>query len=472
MTLPRREIESASGWGVVVLSEAVAGAIGFVVLIHMARVLGPASFSNVEYAGVFAGLMLVWVRGGVESIAHREAARRPSLIAPLSEALALVKIGLAAAGFGVIAIFATISDRSRLPIVLASGLILVPSALSLDVGPRALGRFRLLAMIQVVRTLALAGLVWLLVAGPTDGAIAAGCVVAAETASMLVFGFIHVARNGWPRVRPRWRAARAIASRGAVASLGRFGRVFLYAADLVILGTFWSEADLGPYAASRRVVFALVAVALAVPAAVAPPLASLWAKGRDEFRDRLSRITTSLMGPALAASFGLVLTARGWMAFLFGSEYERGWPSLALIAARLPVLLLAAMSGAALVAIRRERESARIVATACALAIVAVPLSAWQFGPMGAAWAMIAIEGVGAGLGWSSLRRFGAGPSRPIVEPTDLVAVAAMSGVVVACASLPVWVTSTLGASTFGIVRAITSGWFASRGLAPSEAAR
>ena len=90
--------------------------------------------------------MLVVVRGGVETIAHREAARRPRLIAPIAEALLLVKLALATVGVAAMACVSFFDDRA--PVVIAGILILIPSAMCLDVGPRALGEFSILAAAQ------------------------------------------------------------------------------------------------------------------------------------------------------------------------------------------------------------------------------------------------------------------------------------------------------------------------------------
>ena len=56
-------------------------------MVHLARRLGPASFARVEYAAAVAAWLLVVVRGGVDVIVYREAARRPRLVRPLTEVL-------------------------------------------------------------------------------------------------------------------------------------------------------------------------------------------------------------------------------------------------------------------------------------------------------------------------------------------------------------------------------------------------
>ena len=89
-------------------AEVFSATVGFGVMIRAARLLGPESFSTVEFAGAVAGLALVVVRGGVETIAHREAACRPRLVAPISEALLLVKLTLAVFTLAIVACLALV----------------------------------------------------------------------------------------------------------------------------------------------------------------------------------------------------------------------------------------------------------------------------------------------------------------------------------------------------------------------------
>src|SRR5262249_20894643 len=149
-----------------------------------------------------------------------------------------------------------------------------------DVGLRATGRLRWLALAQTFRAAGYALVVLGLVRGSADTIAAAGCLVAAEVLGSLVPLVIHTREHGWPRPRLRRRAALVLARRGLIAGLIRFGRVSLYGADLLVLG-WWagSEFEVGTYAAARRLVFGLVALGLVVPASVAPLIARGWAAG-------------------------------------------------------------------------------------------------------------------------------------------------------------------------------------------------
>ncbi len=402
-------VASPSGVSWLLVSEIGSGALGFAATIHLARRLGPLAFGRVEFAAAVAAWLLVIVRSGVEQIVYREAARRPRLIGPLTDVLLGLKGAGAALGFGCVALVSGLFGAGQGGLILLAGLILGPSALVADVGPRATGRLGVLALAQTVRTLGLAVLVWGLVGGPGDAPWAASCAVGAELTGALVLLGWHTARFGRPTPRYRRRVWVVLAHRGALASAIRFGRVSLYGADLLCLG-FWERGEVGPYAAARRVVFAAVALGLVLPASYGPLIGRAWAAGSDTARDVLGACLRRLAWLALPATAGMVLAGDLGMSWLFGPSYGDAGGWLALIAARLPWLLLATLTQTALVACRRERLALRLVLLMIATAFILVPLAArWQ-GAWGVALAVLVVEGIGAAAGWKALRDLGINP--------------------------------------------------------------
>ena len=152
--------------GGLLAAEATSALVGFAALVVLARRLGPGPLARVEFAGAIAAVMLVWVRGGIESIALREASRRPRLIARWSGVLLTVKLALASVALGVVGCAAAFAGQGRGATILAAGLVLIPSALLIDLGPRANGHLGAVAASQVVRALGLALATWFLVQGP------------------------------------------------------------------------------------------------------------------------------------------------------------------------------------------------------------------------------------------------------------------------------------------------------------------
>jgi O-antigen/teichoic acid export membrane protein len=392
------------------MSELFAGVIGFGVMMVLARRLGPSGFADFDYASVVAAWWLVVVRGGFDAIVYREVARRPRLVQPMTDIL----IGLRLASVVVVLVpvlalaWASGIDRGR--VVAMAGLVLIPSALASDVGLRATCRFGGLALAQASRAIGVALGVGLLVTGAGDATIAAGCVVVAEFVSTFVFLTIHWSEHGPIRPRFRRRIWAILAKRGAVAGVTRFARVSLYATDLLILGCLASSTNLGSYAAARRVAFALMALGLVVPAAVAPRIAKAWGFGADQARTVISLTFERMSMFILPATVGLMMTADRWMSQLFGEQFVEGGPWLALIAARLPFVLASNVQQAALIACRREGWALRLMSGMMALGMVVIPPLAILKGAWGVAWGVLVVEVCGTISGWIALRRLGVAP--------------------------------------------------------------
>ena len=405
----RPPIRREGGLSWVVLAEAFAAALGFVALAYQARRLGPASFARVEYASAVACWLLVVVRGGFDVIIYREAARRPRLVRPLTDLLVGLRLISACVGYVIVLAVAALIGPQGGAVVALAGLGLFASCWVTDVGPRASGRLGWVALAQASRAIGAVAAVFSLVSGPGDVARAAVCLVLAEASAALVPLALHTREYGFPRPSLRGRATRVLARRGAVAGLSRFARVTLYGADILALG-WWLDGGLGDYAAARRVVYALAAFGLVVPAALGPSIAVAWAAGASQARTKVADVLAGLWSLSLPAAVGLGLTADRWMPALFGVGYRDGGPCLALIAARLPWLLAAGTAQAVLVSCRREDLGLRLVLGQLAVAALTLPLAIAWSGPTGAGWAALGVEASGAIVGWTMLKRLGVAP--------------------------------------------------------------
>ena len=456
-------VEHPRGLAWVFASEGAASLLGFVALVHIARRLGPAPFARVEYAAAVSAWMLVLVRGGFDVIVHREAARRPRLIGPLTDLLLGLRIISAVLGYGVVIGLALLVGPERGAVMAVAGLTLFASTFVADVGPRAVGRLGWVALAQLARIVGLAVSVVFLVRGPDHALRAAGCLAGSEALGAVVAWLVHARRFGPARPRWRRRASLTLARLGLVAGLTRFGRVTLYGADLLALG-WWAGDDLGPYSAGRRVVFAVLALGLVLPAMLGPSIARAWAFGHEEARERIGSAMDGLWSIALPATLGLVLTADRAMPWLFGAGYNGGGPWLALVAARLPLMLSGAFACTALVSCRRETWCLRLVGAQTALALVVIPIAAVRAGPWGVGWAAIGVELAGAVMGWTLLARLGVVRRCGLPPVSTLAGGLALAAACRASSHAPLLLRCASGAIAYGLV------WIALTRTAKGEA--
>jgi O-antigen/teichoic acid export membrane protein len=342
------------------------------------------------------------------------------------------------------------TDRGR--VVVMAGLVLIPSALASDVGLRASCRFGGLALTQAIRAVGLAvGVAWL-VSSSGDALLAAGCVVMAEIASTMIILSIHWSEHGPIRPRFRRRATAILARRGSVAGLTRLARVSLFALDLLILGSLLAATELGPYAAARRVAFALLALGLVVPSAIAPRIAREWAIGVTETRSYLGMTIERMLILVLPAAVGLILTAGRWMDWLFGAGFADGGIWLALIAARLPFVLVSNLQQTALIACRRERWSLWLMVGMAALTGLVIPPLAISNGAWGVGWGVLAVEIGGALAGWVALGRMGIAPRWHHARFSTLLGCVALALVCLVGADWPLPLVVIVAALVYGLV--------------------
>jgi O-antigen/teichoic acid export membrane protein len=119
-----------------------------------------------------------------------------------------------------------------------------------------------------------------------------------------------------------------------------------------------------------------------------------------------------LLGLFLPAALGLWLLADVILSVLFGSQYHQASPLLGLVAARLPVLLVATWFQSALVAFGREGVALRLTLMAGVIALMTLPVAAITVGPIGIGWAILGVETFLAIGGWVALRKLGIGGRR------------------------------------------------------------
>jgi O-antigen/teichoic acid export membrane protein/SAM-dependent methyltransferase len=448
------ERASNRGLAACLAAEIVAGGVGFLATIHLARRLGPERLAALEIAAAWAGWMLVLVRSGLDQVVIREAARHPRLIGRLTGILLALRCVWAVVGIAGIGVVALAMGGDRAGVTLAAAAVLVPSALVADVGPRARNELGFLAWISIARALGLIGGALVFVAGPGDLLAAAALPAAAETAAAICCAWRSIRRGGWPR--PCWsaRAAAVLSSRAAVAGLTRFVRVGLYAADGLALGLLAARGGgVGAYAAGRRVTFALIAAGLVVPALLAPGVARARARGTIAAEAEVARGVALLLAWSIPAALGAMLVAHQAMPMLFGPEYRQGGATLAAIVARLPPLLTATWLVSALVALGREARAMRLMLGVAAGAVVIVPLAALAGGPHAIAGAMIGVEASAAAAGWVALRRLGIHPGRAVEARRILVGSLGLAGGVAVAGALgsPLWAACLAGALGYAI---------------------
>jgi O-antigen/teichoic acid export membrane protein len=403
-------IDAQRGWRMVArrftalfAGEGAARAVGFVLVLVLARRLGPDGFGVVTLGLTLVAWFAFVVDSGTELLNVRDVARQPARFREIAEQMLGLRLVLSFASAIIFVVGVEVFARSAYTrdTVVLFALLLPAIALNLRWMVLGVGGSRGVAVgIVASRVLVLAG-VLLLVAGADDIKRVPLLEAAGELTYALVILLYVGARLGF--LRPRadlaiWRSTMRLSSPLMVSSIAR---ATIFSFDVIVISLALGPRDLGIYGvASKPVFFAASAVGLfslsflsAFSATAAEDEAALHGRAL-----RVSVGTCCVLAAVVSLSSILV-------PFVFGKAYADAVPVLAIMAWRIPFSALSGMYTTVLVARERQRTLMRnavaVVPAAIAIDLVAILL----FGLIGAAVASIAVTAMFALVNYRSVVR-------------------------------------------------------------------
>jgi O-antigen/teichoic acid export membrane protein len=410
------QIDARRGWRMILrrtaallAGETVARALGFVVVLLLARRLEPSGFGVVTLGLTLVGWFAFVVDSGTEQLNIPQIARYPSRFRQIAEqmlglrlALSLVAAAIFVAGVEIFAKSAYTRDTVVLFAVLLPAIALNLRWMALGVG----GSRGVATGNATSRLVVLIG-VLLFVAGPLDVRRVPFLEAAGElayAAIVLLYVGSRVGARRFGSIRPRmdlavWRSTLRQSSPLMVSS---FARATIFSFDVIVISLALGPHDLGIYGvATKPVTFAAGAVGLfslsflsAFSVTAGEEAAALHGKA--------VRVSMSAcVGVAAVASVCSLL-----IPFVFGVAYRDAVPVLAVAAWKIPLIALGRMYMAVLIADGRQ-TTLMWNNLAAAVAVVAIDLAAiLAFGLMGAAVASIAAAGVVFAVNHRSVARY------------------------------------------------------------------
>ncbi len=383
-------------------TRATQAALGLVIAVLLARLLGPAGYGAYSFAMALVAFLAIPSELGVPGLAVREVAvsnargdldRMRGFLAWAHRNVAMVSVSVAVVAALVLVVLQDRVDPARLRCLWVS-LLLVPLV--------SLGALRT-AMLQGLRKVLLAQLpehvirplVFLLLLAVL---MAAGLGVESATEVMalqvvatsvafsagLLFFFRH---------RPAGLAAAAVVRDGSLwwrssLTFGMFAAMRLIngRTDILALGFFHTDSDVGIYRVASQLATSIIFGLQIVNPIQGPYLAHIYATGNmDEFQrvvTRTSRIVFAITIPVVCA---VVLFGRPIIVLAFGEQYQQAYAPLVILAAGQLVNATMGSVGSVLNMTGHERDTAACVFAGAAVNIALNLLLTPQMGMIGAA---------------------------------------------------------------------------------------
>lgn len=357
---PRR---IASNFAALSLAEIVCRATSVAVMLFLANRLDPEGYGRVEFAFNIVFWLVLIIRDTFEGIAVRELARHPGLIRPLVNHVLAVKGLLALVLYAGLVLLGglTLSSTTDRTILSLYGLLLITTALGLDFVYRGTERMGLIALSLCIRTLIYAVGVWSCVADPARITWVPAWLALGEACGIGLVWVCYTRQYGLPRPVLGMRFLRVFLRRGRSVCLIQGAQTVIGTADLMVVGLMYQWADVGYYSATHRMITALLTFGLIFQQVSFPALARSWRQATEAGRESLNALIQVLTLVLVPIAVGGAILADPLVRFLLPSEYAEASLLLTLGIWRAPLLTIAYLYQAMLIAMNRESVGVRLL---------------------------------------------------------------------------------------------------------------
>ncbi len=410
MTMDTVQVDAARGWRMILrrfaalsAGEGATRVVGFVVVLLLARRLGPGGFGLVTLGLTLVAWFMYVVDSGTEILNVREVARRPQRFKPIAEhvlglrlALSVLATLLFAAG---VTLFAR-SDYTRSTLLLFA-LMLPASALNLRWMVLGVGGSRAIAIGQTLsRGVVLVG-VLLFVFDDED----IGRVPVLEALAALVYGLVvlWLVAKGVRAIRPRidlavWKST----LKHSLPLMGTgLARAAIISFDILVIDLALGPRDVGIYAVASKPAFFVAGLVGLFSLAFLSAFSATAGKDAVALQRRSLRWSLGV-GVILAGVASLSSLLIPWV---FGAEYEAAVPVLAVMAWRIPAGVLSAVYASTLIARDRQIDLMRDSIAVAGFVVVADIVAVLAFGIIGAGVVSVVAGVLAAYLYARSVRR-------------------------------------------------------------------
>jgi O-antigen/teichoic acid export membrane protein len=394
--------------GLLAMGEMLSKVFTLVAFAHLARVLGPVSFGNIEFALAVTFIFSLLIDLGLGIYGAREIAKDRALLPSITRRVVSTRCWLTLITLGGLALFVSVMRLSWEVrwLLLLFGLTLIPTPLLLQWVFQGIDQMQWVSAAQVVRYGTFSLLALLLVHSPAQLWTIPLAELTAVTACVgFNLGAYHYRFGSLPsRLLPR--LDRTLITEALPIGLSQLMWAAKFFFATVFLGLFAREEEVGQFGAALRIIVALHTFITLYFYNLLPSI-SQYSKESDS-------LLASLVGGAMRASSWLALlgcmigtiSAKPAMHLIYGADYEGAAIVLQLLLWMLGVTLWGAHYRCTLIGCGFQRLELLGAAIGAGLNVLLITLLYSRFGLAGAASAMLIAGFVTEGVAYYFVQRY------------------------------------------------------------------
>ena len=376
-------------------SEIIARGIGFFGIAFLARRLGPEGFGIIGFATAVYSYLNLAVTAGFSDIGAREVANHPKKAAETAVNLVVVRFILAIIIFSAVGLTIWLFDikKNTELIILLMSLSLFALAIDTSWVYKGLERNHRVGIALVLGQILYVGTLLLFVKDINDVLIVPlaqffGEMIAALLLLIpLLIPFYRVGgiklnlNGGWEMLKSSgfWTISRLL-------------RAIVYSFDVLLIGFWLGEREVGLYTAPYRVCFLFVALAVAIYTSYLPSITRAFTQNIEQVGEIAGRSIN--LGATFAAPMvvGGVILAAPLLEFMFGAEYVEGATAFRLLLLSIGFVFIYGGNHNLFIASGRTKTEMKIFLTAAVINIVLNLIFIKSYGINGAAAITVLVE--------------------------------------------------------------------------------
>ena len=323
----RHELQSVlgnSGW--LFADKALRMGGGLLMMVFIARYLGPAGFGQLSYALAFVALFGAITTMGLDGLVVRELVRAPQQTDEiLGSALGLRLIGSTVSVLAAILAVrllrpADVQEQMLVAIIAVGMLFQVVDIVDLWFQSRVASRFTVMARNAAFLAMLLVRVALILTRADVAAFAWAASAELALAAAALAWSFHRQGRT-WAALRPRLTRMRALFAESWWLLVAGLAVLVYMRIDQVMLAAFLGEREVGLYAAAVRLSEMWYVIPMVLVSSVSPSLTEARARSEELYYQRLQSLFNLLARVAYGVAIAMSLGAGLLMRTLYGESY-------------------------------------------------------------------------------------------------------------------------------------------------------
>ena len=375
----------------------IAQLIGFIGIVYLARILGPGDFGKINFAIAVTTYFALVANLGLPLLGTREIARERDKVKDYLGSILPLRFCLALLGFGLLVLLTFFLNKpSEIKhLILLYGLGFIPTVLLIDWAFQGIEKMEYIGFGHILSRGVNLGLILWFIKSPEQLLLIPCFGIAGSLLAAGVLISIFVKSFGKPKLKFDSISWRNLLREALPLGISIIMIQVIYNIDTVMLGFMRSDAEIGYYNASYKIILPLIMIGAVYFDAIFPVISNYYKNSLDSLKKLQSYTAKLIVTIAFPLAIGGTILGRPIMNLLYGPKYNEGIIAFQILIWVAALIYLNMIYARGMWACNKQHAYLRIVIAQAVVNILLNFILIPKFGIIGAAASTVSAELLG-----------------------------------------------------------------------------